>query len=226
MRQLRKLFDALDLPRQVEVDIFHRVGPYNKYRTRPILIIFYGLSDRNLVYENRTILSKTKEFARIWINEDLGQVAKRTRNVVRQVAKQAKRAGREISATKYAVYIDKVKYDETNFDELPDDVSMESIKMQRHGNSLYYQSEYAPLSSFYYAPFTMDDIDFTTSEQTLMYTKARHHKERKIAKKILASRPGADTGFRKGGVLLSTKACSFRAHARAIFSPLYEVWGS
>ena len=135
---VRDLFDALKLPREVEVDICHRVGQFNKHRTRPILISFYGMADRNLVYENRANLAKTKAFARTWINEDLGQVAKRTRNVVRQVAKQAQRTGREFSATKYAVYIDNKKYDETNFKELPDEVSMETMKMQVYGNTLYY----------------------------------------------------------------------------------------
>ena len=41
----------------------------------------------------------------------------------------------------------------------------------------------------------------------------------------------ADTGFQKRGVgvsgyLLTTKSCCIRAHARNVFSPLYEVWGS
>ena len=149
---------------------------------------FFSLSDKNTVFVHRMNPAKSEEFKRVWINKDVGQQSRKTRAIVRQVAKTAHKKGIEHSARKYTVVIDKVRYDEHNFNELPKGLSTESIKTQEFDNVVAHQLEHAPFSSLYPANFTMNDYSYEFLEQGFMHNKARIVRNESAAKRIMKSR--------------------------------------
>ena len=119
------LLDQLNIGRGLELDVCYRVGGYNKNR---IVITFMRQSDRDLVYTKRVELRKTQGYKQVWVNEDLWPVSKKTRSMIRMIAKRAQAEGIDCRTGKYSIFIDKQKYSKNNLDELPHPLCPAAIK--------------------------------------------------------------------------------------------------
>ena len=188
-RTLWALLDQLKLDKGIDIDTCYRVGSYNKNRTRPINVAFVKQSDRDLVYSWRTELRRTENHKQVWVNEDLGQISTKTRNMIRLIAKQAQAEGIDCRTGKYALFVGNRKFDESNFDELPHPLHPSSVKqIQIDATTIAYQSENAPFSNFYPARFNLGKQGFTCHEQAFQYLKARKLNKPLAATRILLSR--------------------------------------
>ena len=143
------LFEQLGVQEGVNFDACFRMGPYNKSRTRPILVSFERQGDRDLLYARRMDLRRTRDFRQVWINEDLGPASKRKRGIIRMIAKEALHQGIDCKTGKFSLRIDDVKYDEGNLEEFPSCLHPSKLKQVRiDKDTLAYQSEFAPFSNF------------------------------------------------------------------------------
>ena len=73
------IFDQLKVNTGMDLEACYLQGNPNKYRTRPIIITFQRQADRDVVYNSRMNLRKTPSYKQVWMNEDLGQISKKTR---------------------------------------------------------------------------------------------------------------------------------------------------
>ena len=183
------LFDQLAVGRGINFDACFRMGPYTKGRPRPIFLTFEKLSDRNLVYAKRMDLRRTADFQRVWINEDLGNISKKKRGIIRMIAKEAAIQGIDCRTGKYAIHIDNVKYDNDNLTELPMRLQPTHLKqIQVNPTTLAYQSEHAPFSNFFACQIKIGAHTFFCAEQAFQFTRAKTLNRHLAATKIYLSR--------------------------------------
>ena len=105
-----ELFDQIGVDKGINFDACFRLGPYNKNKARPILISFERQTDRDMIYSRRFELKKTKDFQRVWLNEDMGPLSKRRRGIIQHITKEAQRQGIDCRTGKYSISIDRKKY--------------------------------------------------------------------------------------------------------------------
>ena len=170
-------------------DACYRMGPYTKSRPRVILVTFEKQADRDEVYARRMELKNTADYRRVWINEDLGPLSKRKRNVIRMVTREAQDQGIECRPGKYAVHINKSRYDCENLDDLPPRLHPSQLKqVMTDANTLAYQSEFAPFSNFYKCDITIGSHKFFCLEQAFQFLKAKNLCKPLAATRIYLSR--------------------------------------
>ena len=183
------LFDQMDIDKDLEIDTCYRVRAYSRRRTRPISVSFVRQSDRDLVYSRRTNLGRSRDFKKIWVNEDLGAQSKKACSMIRLITRQAELQGVDHRSGKYAIHIDRVKYDDNNFEELPTKLTPSSVKqVQLDEETIAYQSEYAPFSIFYPSAIVIGDRKFNCAEQAFHYIHAKKMNKHLIAARIYLSR--------------------------------------
>ena len=144
------MIDQLTVHKGIVFEACFRVGAFNKHRTRPIQVVFEKQSDKDLIYSKRMDLRRTADYQRVWVNEDLGPLSKKKRNLIRLISREAQQQGIDCRTGKYSLFVEKKKYDHTNLDELPPKLQLAHLKqVQIDDKTIAYQSEYAPLSNFF-----------------------------------------------------------------------------
>ena len=88
-RTICKLFDQLSVTKSFVFEACYRVGPYNQQRQRAILVSFERQADRDAIYARRMDLKRTQDFQRVWINEDVGPLSRRKRDMIRMITREA-----------------------------------------------------------------------------------------------------------------------------------------
>ena len=201
------VLDQLKLDKEVELDSCYRVGSnYNKNRPRPIIITFVRQADRDLIYSRRTELRKSESYKHVWINEDLGPSSKKTRNMIRLIARQAQNDGVDFKTGKYSIQVNKRRYDENSLEELPTPLKPTSLKqVQIDSHTIAYQSELAPFSNFYPAMMRIGKHQFSCLEQAFQFTKAKTLDSPLAATRIFLSRDPVEMK-RIGGELGTSEA--------------------
>ena len=188
-RSVCDLLDHLTVNKRINFDACYRIGPYNKNKTRPIMVCFEKQADRDLIYSKRMDLKKTANHQKVWINEDLGALSKRKKNIMRLISREAQLQGIDCRTGKYSMLIDKVRYDGDNLDELPPQVHPTSLKqVQIDEQTLAYQSEFAPFSNFFPCDLIIGGRRFFCLEQAYQFMRAKTLNRPLIATKIFLSR--------------------------------------
>ena len=168
------LFDQLSVREGINFDACFRVGPFIKHRVRPILVAFERQSDRDLIYEKRFDLKRTKDYQKIWVNEDMGALSKRKRGLIRLITKEAQQQGVDCCTGKYSITIDKKRYDDDNIQDLPSKLHPTQLKqVQIDEGTLAYQSEFAPFSNFYACKVNVGSHTFFCLEQAFQFLRAK-----------------------------------------------------
>ena len=188
-RLVYDVFDQMSINHTVECDTCYRTGPYSRNKPRPIVVTFLKQMERDHVFSKRVNLKTSKDYSRAWVNEDLAPTARRTKTMVRLIAKQAHKKGVACKNNKFSVTVDDIKYNENRLTELPHPLSTECIKQIRiDANTIAYQSEHAPLSSMYPAKVKIGENEYDTSEQAFQHKKATAHNCPLLAERILLCR--------------------------------------
>ena len=175
---LSQLFEALEIREKLSYDQAYRLGAFNPRRPRPLFISFVRVDDRDLVYSARTTLQKSANHYNVWINEDITPDMRRTRNILRQVANEAKVAGARATSTPHAVIITSKRYETGNLESLSEHLTLEKMKTKKMTNPktglelLAYHSEHSPFSNLYASPFQVGKREFLCVEHILQYKRA------------------------------------------------------
>ena len=133
-------------------------------------------------------MKRTADFHDVWLNEDLGQNSRRVSTIVRLVAKEAQKQGIPCKPAKFSIRVKDKKFDENNFDELPETLTLHDVKTITMGDFIVYQSEHSKFSNFYPCEFRVGKHIYSSAEQAYHHIRARAHHKYAIALKILLSR--------------------------------------
>ena len=184
------LLDQMKVHKDTTYDMAYRVGPYNGgTKPRPIIVTFVKTTDRDEVYSKRINLKHSQAFSKVWVNEDMGQTARRKMNIIRMVARQAQAQGVQHKATKFSIQIGDEKYDERNLEDLPSHLSLDKIKtIAVNNDTLAYQSEHSYLSNLYPCKIRIGKQNYTSVEQAFHHIRAVTLKKPLAASRILLTR--------------------------------------
>ena len=134
-------------------------------------------------------LRKTVSYKQVWINEDLGQTSKKTRNMIRLITKKAQAEGIDCRSGKYMLHVNKERFDGSKLDELPPPLHPSNIKhFNLDKDTIVYQSEYAPFSNMYPVCIVVGQYKFISLEQAFQFFKAKTMNKLLAATKIYLSR--------------------------------------
>ena len=77
---------------------------------------------------------KTHDYRHVWVNEDLGQMSKKKRDLVRLISKKAMAENIDCRTGKYSIAVKGVKYDGSTLEDLPAPIQREtnSIRQQHY----------------------------------------------------------------------------------------------
>ena len=188
-KAIGNLFDQLGVQKGINFDACYRIGPYNKNRTRPVMVVFERQADRDGIYSRRLDLKHTKNYQKVWLNEDLGALSKRKRGLIRLISKEAQQQGIDCKTGKYSIHLDKKKIDSENMEELPPPLQLTTLKqVQLDNKTLAYQSEFAPFSNFFHCTILAGKHKFFCLEQAFQFLHAKSLNKPLIATKIYLSR--------------------------------------
>ena len=187
-----QIFTEMEIEKPIDYDAAYRIGSKQGKYPRQLLISFIRQDDRDMVYLRRMRLSKSQHFKRVWVSEDVTPRTRRARNVIREVAKEARNNGARCQATPSSVTINEVKYTEENLEDLPSQFAAEKTKMKKIGDTIAYGSEHAPLSNLYPATVPIKKRNYLSSEQAFRHIRATENKQHNIAARILWSRDPYD----------------------------------
>ena len=183
------VFDQLSVNEGINFEACYRFGPVSKTKPRPILVAFERQADRDMIYAKRTELRFSRDFSKVWINEDVSPASRRRRDLIRLISREAQQQGVDCRTGKYAVHIDKKKYDGNNLDELPPQLHPGNLKQVLiDQNTLAYQSEHAPLSNFYPCQIIIGKHKFFCAEQAFQFLRAKLLNKPLAATRIYLSR--------------------------------------
>ena len=184
-----EVLDQLGINRPINFEACYRVGPYNKMRPRPIVVSFEKQGARDAVYARRVELRHSNTFQKVWINEDVGPASKRKQGLIRLITREAQLQGIDHRTGKYAIHINRVKYDDTNWGELPPRLQPTSLKQVRIDvDTIAYQSEFAPFSNFFPCDVKFGKHTFFCLEQAYQFVKAKTLNRPLAATRIFLSR--------------------------------------
>ena len=182
------LFDQLFVDKRavINFEACYRVGPFNKHRSRPILVSFEKQIDHDMIYARRLDLKSMADYQEVWLNKDLNPASKRKRGLI---AKEAQGQGIYCKIGKYAIFINKTRYSNDNLEELPPRLQLANLKqVQIHKDTLAYQSEFAPLPNFYPCRIVIGKHVFLCAEQAFPFLKAKTLRKPLLAPKIYLPR--------------------------------------
>ena len=180
-----QILSEMGINKPIDYDATYRLGQRPGKYPRPLLVSFIRVDDRNLVFSRRAQL---RNFTKVWLSEDVTPRTRRSRNVIREVAKEARNQGARCLATPSSVIIDNVKYTEENLDDLPSEYAVEKTKMKKLGDTIAYGSEHAPFSNLYPAKVPMMKKEYLCSEQAFRHIRATENNKPNIAARIWWSR--------------------------------------
>ena len=171
------LFDIFGLD-QIPIERIHRLGNYNRNRSRPIIVRFLNYTDRERVWRNKRLLRGSKFF----IEEDFCQNTRMTRRKLLPVMLEASRKGHKSHLDKENVVIDDKPYTIDTVKTLPKEIRDGS---RWRNDQVSFFGELCPASNFHKAEFTHDGKRFANSEQALFYKQAMKFGDEETAALIL-----------------------------------------
>ena len=184
-----EVLDNMNINKGINFEACYRVGMFSKSRPRRVLVTFERQVDRDLVYARRMELKGSSTHARVWINEDVSPASKRKREIIRLISREAQQQGIDCRTGKYAIHIEKAKFDENNFEELPSSLQPASLKQVKiDDKTLAYQSEHAPLSNFFPSLIVIGKHKFFCAEQAFQFLRAKCLNKPLAATRIYLSR--------------------------------------
>ena len=183
----------------------HRLGKYEAYRTRPILVKFSHWKDRDLVWHMKDEINQQSH---IRIFEDWPKEILAKRKVLLPIfhAARLEKDDHGIAKNKVTMARDKAIINGTvitvdKIDRLPKHLQPEQIFTPTKGNMVAFFTVNSPLSNHYPSPFTLDGNQYNCNEQYIMYQKAILFGDTNTATKIMQqSNPGVQKGIGKNVV--------------------------
>ena len=168
-----------------DIERAHRLG-FSGPKDRPILVKFHHFGTRQLVWKKRNIF-KSKD---ILVLEDFPSEVLQRRRVFSPVIKAAYASQGQYKAKLNVdkLIVNGIQYTTKDLHKLPDELHPSVLTTVKRGNIIAFFSRSSMLSNHYPAPFVKDGVQFHTSEQYLMFKKAKHFNDEVTAAAILSSK--------------------------------------
>ena len=168
----------------------HRLGPYNKHKTRPVIVRFHHFRDRESVWMGRRFI---KEMCDIVVAEDFPEEIRERRKQLYPVLNAAINY-RDAEFPDYRfrarLNVDKLvingaSYSVDTLHKLPHKLKPEYSSSPSKDDKLIFFTKSSPLSNHYPSTFTVSGFQYSSMEQYLMEAKALFFDDQDTAAEIM-----------------------------------------
>ena len=166
---MSETIDALDydtrLKRAKNMDIVtaKRLGKWNKFKGRPVLVTLSSRSDAEFLIYNRKYLPK-----KVFVDYEYDANTTRSRNLLRPILNKARRMDTYKGKRKLEgdhLILHGKHYTIEHLDTLPDDLNCQTITSTKSEEAYGFFGELNNLSNFHRCKFEHDGITYHSTEQ-------------------------------------------------------------
>ena len=182
--------ERYNMARRLVIRRCKRLGRYNRDRSRPLSVEFVHHEDVSFIMENRSYLSEG-----VFVNREFSAEVERRRRTMLPIL----RAARHIESYKKQIRLEKDKvvikgkdYDMGNIHELPEDLNAFKVTSKENDSIVGYFGELNPLSNFFPAKFTVNAVQYISSEQYIQASKATYFSDADAYNQIMGCKTSAD----------------------------------
>lgn len=153
----------------------YRVGvdSQGKKGNRPLIIQIKDPAMKDVIMKKKAQLKDNKDLKKIFCNNDVPEESRKTQQIIREIAKEAVRAGyKKVKCYENKIQIGEKTYYANELFLLPKALQLENCKTRIIGGMLRFESDFSYLSSNYSSPFLIDGIQFSSATQAFYYHKA------------------------------------------------------
>ena len=191
-QELAYIFEGEDFPakltmaKNMAVKKCKRVSRFSHTRPCPISVEFEHCQDVEYIMENKGYLQRGAYVDREYVPE-----IERKRRILK-AAKLSKDYKKKCRLEDDKVVINGRKYGTDNLDQLPSEIYVFEITSKLDTNCVGFFGALNPLSNFYESKFTVDGIEYISSEQYIQAQKALLFKDEASYNKIMGATNSLD----------------------------------
>lgn len=179
--------------RRLDIEVAYRMGKPPLERssyTRPLMVKFNRLSDRNAVWRLRNDIPQDDEQQTIRIQADLPKQLREDVTLLYKVQKVASKIPEYQSATirDYALFLHDKKYTARQLEALPHPLRPSSLACKTSHDSLVFFSKHSPFSNHHPSIFEINNTTFHNMEQYLAFKKAEAADDEHFQEKALKAK--------------------------------------
>ena len=175
---------------QTSIDSVERVGKYNPLRIRPVKVKFREKKDVDHLFKNRKKLPRG-----VYIDKEYSRTTEKERRLLRPVL----HIGRKMEKYKGNIRMDGPHlvvngkhYHRQNLHTLPDDLDPVLATSKEDDTIIGFFGELHPFSNFHPCKFTIEGLEFHSSEQFIQMKKAEYFNDNIARERILNSEDAQD----------------------------------
>jgi hypothetical protein len=180
-REIYKILEYMKLPHyeKIKLDACHRFGRPDHNGSRRIIVRFNWRFDRTRIWENRSSLKGTG----VYISEDFSAQTEQSRQKLLPAMKAARAQNAKAHIKGKTLIVDGEKFNQHELHKLS---KRFMISTKSDDKSLAFFGRDAIFSNFHKANFTVDNIDYSCTEQYYQTNKAESVHADNIAAKIMS----------------------------------------
>ena len=189
--KITRLIWNLGLNPNMPIARVHRLGAYYNHRNtpRPIIVAFHWFGDRNAVWERKPLIKRINR--NVYVTEDFPEEIQTRRRILYPAFKKARSLPKyrgSVSLQKDKLIVNKKSFTVENMHHMPDDINPWHLAHQEDKDALAFFGIQSPFSNFHPAPFRIDGIEFSCTEQHLFFHKAAIAGDLKASNEIMATK--------------------------------------
>lgn len=148
------------------IDSAYRLGKRVGKKSRPILVSFSNLAEKDRVLTKAADIKKQSNLEHLWINKDLSEVSRIKAMEVRKCYNLTRKQKLKCKLVGATIEYNHRVYEHRNLDLLPQGCKLEDAHIIPCDNvNLCFAGSHAYLSNFYNTEFEYQENVFTSSEQ-------------------------------------------------------------
>ena len=171
--------------KSMDIVAVKRLGSWNKFKGRPVLVTFRRKTDAEFVINNRKYLPK-----KVFADYEYDAATTRSRNLLRPILNKA----RKLEDYKGKCRLDGAHlvlhskhYTVDTLDSLPEDLNSQRLTSEKSENALGFFGELNYFSNFHACKFEHEGATYHSAEQFIQREKALYFKNASIAEQLLST---------------------------------------
>ena len=168
--------------KRIDIVSTKRLGPWNKFKGRPVLVTLRRKSDAEAIMKNRKHLPD-----KVFIDYEYDAETTRARRLLRPIFNKARKLPEYKGKCKMdgdALVLHGKRFTSENLKDLPDNLNCQQLSSEKSQNVIGFFGELNCLSNFYRSQFELDGIKYHSAEQFIQRQKAILFKKENIVQQI------------------------------------------
>ena len=168
--------------KRIDIIAIKRMGPWNKFRGRPVLVTLRRKLDAEAIIKNRKHLPD-----KVFVDYEYDAETTRARRLLRPTLNKARKLPEYKGKCKMdgdALVLHGKRFTSENLKDLPDNLNCQLLSSEKSENVMGFFGELNCFSNFYKSHFELDGIRYHSSEQFIQRQKAILFKNENIVQQI------------------------------------------